>query len=111
MLEEEEEERKKMIATRARGDTRAPLARAECADSIRATSMSRVTSSDHCFQIVSHLFTTHCCLTIVPLRTIAVVLSPLSDFILYIYIYIFLVLSLSLSFFPMISYFLPGNEI
>lgn len=97
MLEEEEEERKKMIATRARGDTRAPLARAECADSIRATSMSRVTSSDHCFQIVSHLFTTHCCLTIVPLRTIAVVLSPLSDFILY--IYIFLVLSLSLSLF------------
>lgn len=96
MLEEEEEERKKMIATRARGDTRAPLARAECADSIRATSMSRVTSSDHCFQIVSHLFTTHCCLTIVPLRTIAVVLSPLSDFILYIYIYFWFYLSLSL---------------
>lgn len=52
-----------MIVTKER-DTRAPLARAECADSIRPTSVSRVASSDHCFPIVSDLFTTRCCLTI-----------------------------------------------
>lgn len=49
-----------MIVTKER----APLARAECADSIRPTSVSRVASSDHCFPIVSDLFTTRCCLTI-----------------------------------------------
>lgn len=52
-----------MIVTKER-DTRAPLARAECADSIRPTSVSRVASSDHCFPIISDLFTTRCCLTI-----------------------------------------------
>lgn len=91
-----------MIVTKER-DTRAPLARAECADSIRPTSVSRVASSDHCFPIISDLFTTRCCLTIANDR------CRHSSILFYIYVYTYVCVFFNFLSFIFLSLFLYDN--